>query len=497
MKTQLPLRQGWPTADKMKKVHSGSNSSNENDDYKWEDKDKQRLTLSRWCRPSCIPISLLLIVIVLVVLLPLLEHNEKLYYMRANANILRKDTCDQGCHIQIVESIPEGLIYPKGSPTFMSTYDAWKTLIGLATQTIEIGSFYWTLRGEDVYNHSSAWQGEDIFQSLLETGLNGKIAIKVVQSAPSSANPSVDTDILTKRNAAIVRSVNFPRLFGGGVLHTKVWTIDRTHFYVGSANMDWRSLTQVKELGVLATNCSCLATDIAKIFDVYWDMGVPNAQIPSQWPQAYATKYNFNNSLLVEFNDKFKIDTYFSSSPPPMSTQGRAHDVDAIVNVIQRADKFIHISVMDYFPLTLYTAKSHYWPIIDDALRGAAIERKVAIRLLISHWKHSRQSEQYFLNSIEALSNSIPGVTIEVKRFIVPSSKDQDKIPFGRVNHNKYMVTDNTAYIGTSNWSGDYFINTAGIGLVMSSFETNGTIVGDLQAIFDRDWNSKYAVRTD
>ncbi|XP_058449918.1 5'-3' exonuclease PLD3-like isoform X2 [Malaya genurostris] len=496
MQSFLPLGQDTRDENKMKKVHSGSNSSNEND-YEWEDNEKQSLSLSKWCRPSCIPISMVLILIVLVVLLPLLDQNEKLYYLRARTNRLKKDICDQGCNIQIVESIPEGLIYPKGSPTFMSTYDAWKSLIGLAEHTIEIGSFYWTMKGEDVYNHSSAWQGEDIFKTLLETGLNGKIAIKIVQSAPTSANPSIETDILMKRNAATVRSVDFPRLFGGGVLHTKVWTIDRTHFYVGSANMDWRSLTQVKELGVLATNCSCLATDIAKIFDVYWAMGIPNAQIPSQWPEAYATKYNANNALSVQFNNKFKVDTYFASSPPPMSTQGRTNDLDAILNVIGLAETFIHISVMDYFPLTLYTAKSQYWPIIDDALRKAAIERKVTVRLLISHWKHSRKSEQYFLNSIEALSNSIPGVTIEVKRFIVPANNDQDRIPYGRVNHNKYMVTDNTAYIGTSNWSGDYFINTAGIGLVMSTFETNGTMVSDLQAIFDRDWSSKYAVRMD
>jgi len=55
---------------------------------------------------------------------------------------------------------------------------------------------------------------------------------------------------------------------GGGVLHTKLWLIDRTHVYVGSANMDWRSLSQVKELGLIALNCSCLAKDYAKIFDV-------------------------------------------------------------------------------------------------------------------------------------------------------------------------------------------------------------------------------------
>lgn len=62
--------------------------------------------------------------------------------------------------------------------------------------------------------------------------------------------------------------MNFARFFGSGVLHTKLWLIDRTHMYVGSANMDWRSLTQVKELGLAAINCSCLARDAAKIFDV-------------------------------------------------------------------------------------------------------------------------------------------------------------------------------------------------------------------------------------
>lgn len=65
-----------------------------------------------------------------------------------------------------------------------------------------------------------------------------------------------------------VRDLNFAGLLGGGVLHTKLWLIDRTHVYVGSANMDWRSLSQVKELGLVALNCSCLANDYAKIFDV-------------------------------------------------------------------------------------------------------------------------------------------------------------------------------------------------------------------------------------
>lgn len=81
----------------------------------------------------------------------------------------------------------------------------------------------------------------------------------------------------------------------------------------------------------------------------------------------------------------------------------------------------------------------------------------------------------------------------------MPVSPDQEKIPFGRVNHNKYMVTESTAYIGTSNWSGDYFTNTAGIGLVMEDSvhernTTQSTIRSDLAAVFERDWNSLYAV---
>lgn len=28
-------------------------------------------------------------------------------------------------------------------------------------------------------------------------------------------------------------------------MHTKAWLVDGKHFYIGSANIDWRALTQV------------------------------------------------------------------------------------------------------------------------------------------------------------------------------------------------------------------------------------------------------------
>lgn len=60
------------------------------------------------------------------------------------------------------------------------------------------------------------------------------------------------------------------------------------------------------------------------------------------------------------------------------------------------------------------------------------------------------------------------------------------------------MVTDNTAYIGTSNWSGDYFTDTAGVGFVVheTNYNKNSsepTLRSQLEAVFKRDWYSNYS----
>ena len=45
---------------------------------------------------------------------------------------------------------------------------------------------------------------------------------------------------------AEVREVDL-KAVTGGIVHTKLWVVDQKHFYLGSANMDWRSLSQVKQ----------------------------------------------------------------------------------------------------------------------------------------------------------------------------------------------------------------------------------------------------------
>ncbi|KAJ9585958.1 hypothetical protein L9F63_020390, partial [Diploptera punctata] len=398
-----------------------------------------------WCKPSCIPITVILILIVLVVLLPLMEQKD------IDLPEISASTCSQSCRFSLVESIPEGLDYPNGTSFHASTYDVWRDLINLAQHSIEIGSFYWTLRPNDVTPGDPSSEKERgliwKFAALLKAGTENKVSIRIAQNYPAGGFTTLDTEILRQKGAAEVRNVNFPRLLGDGVLHTKLWIIDQQHFYVGSANMDWRSLTQVKEMGLLVQNCSCLVSDILKIFEVYWILGKPDSHIPSKWPDSLSTQYNINTPVNLKVNISSEADVFISSSPPPFCPNGRSTDIDAIIDVITKAEHFIYISVMEYFPLEIYSPHTRFWPVIDNALRAAAVNRKIEVRLLISNWNHTLKAESYFLRSLIDISGAYNGVSVKVKWFTVPSTPEQARIPFARVNHNKYMVTDNAAYI--------------------------------------------------
>ncbi|XP_052768603.1 5'-3' exonuclease PLD3-like [Mya arenaria] len=408
----------------------------------------------------------------------------------------------QPCLFQLVESIPENLTYQSGPTIHPSTYMGIQQLIDMAQDTIEIASFYWTLRNQDLpVQDPSSWQGEKIFENLVFAGKEKGIKIRIVQSRPDGGSPVNDTLYLTQNAGADVRTIDFNRLLGSGILHTKMWLIDRKHFYLGSANLDWRSYTQVKEMGATVHQCDCLARDLGKIFDAYWYLATPDSSIPSSWPDSYNTLYNAKNPMVVNFNGT-EYNTYLSSSPPPLCGLGRDKDGDAIVNIINQAEEYVHIAVMDYFPTTQFIHPRKYWPVIDDAIRAAAFDRHIQVRLLFSYWNNTWLEMFRYMYSLQELQlyTKYLKINIEVKLFVVPAYTDAQKnIPYSRVNHNKYMVTDKTAYIGTSNWSGDYFITTAGIGLAVdgSSLGNHSDIRQQLEDVFQRDWYSEHAFSLD
>ncbi|RWS26949.1 phospholipase D3-like protein, partial [Leptotrombidium deliense] len=245
------------------------------------------------------------------------------------------------------------------------------------------------------------------------------------------------------------------------------------------------------ELGIHLKNCRKIAQDLSKIFEVYWIIGA-SPTIPTHWPSFLDTNINKETPLKVNFGSP--TDIYISSSPKQLNPNGRTNDIDALLDVINSAQKFIYIAVMDYAPEFIYIDPHRYWPPIDDALKTAAIERNVSVRLLPSTWQHTEQNMFTYLRSLYAFSKFKGAGTIEVKLFSVPPLS-YIQIPYTRVNHNKYMVTEKHAYIGTSNWSADYFVNTGGVAFVANSTKvSNETIRGKLESIFLRDWSSPYAI---
>jgi hypothetical protein len=99
--------------------------------------------------------------------------------------------------LELVESIPTGMVYPNTAPRHRSTYNAWTELLRRAEKSVDIVAVYWNMR--DKTGYKTAWQGEEVFNLLIETAKRG-VKIRVAQnSANSEFGPLDDLDYLEKQ----------------------------------------------------------------------------------------------------------------------------------------------------------------------------------------------------------------------------------------------------------------------------------------------------------
>ncbi|CAB3397346.1 unnamed protein product [Caenorhabditis bovis] len=421
--------------------------------------------------------------------------------------------CADTCEFVICESIPAGMQFDPKYPIFNTTTDCWLRLMQEAKQEILIASYYWSLLLKDADGFTddranTSFNGQLIYDTLLKTAVEKNIPIRIAQTYDKDGY--VETaDLVTNSKGKIeVRSLDFTQWYPGGILHTKSWSVDSNHFYIGSANFDWRSLTQVKELGIAVFNCPCMGEDLKKLLEIYWQMGAPGAKLPQQWDSKLATPANHENPMSVNQPTGNEA-IYISASPPGFQACGREDDLAAMIKSIDDAKEYLNMAVMDYSPTTLYMKNANKWmPALDNAIRRAAFERAVKVRFMLSLWPHTYNDAYGLMYSLQDISKNLPCYqykndictkkgSIEVRFIEVPSMKDiYGDIPYARVYHNKYFTTESTAYIGTSNWSADYWEYTAGIGFIIRADDTSvkSRLVQDLTSIFERDWNSIYTI---
>ncbi|VDO30359.1 unnamed protein product, partial [Haemonchus placei] len=385
-------------------------------------------------------------------------------------------TCEKTCEFVICESIPAGLVFNSSYPIYNSTTSCWMRLM---IDDILIGSYYWSLLVQDtggnytVDTTGTSTDGELIYNTILKTAQRG-VKVRIAQTYQDGGYPET-TNLAANSNGNLeVRSLDFKQWYPGGILHTKSWAVDGKHFYVGSANFDWRALTQVKELGMAVFNCPCLAQDFTKLLDIYWDMGAPGAKIPQSWPDYYATSsYHERPTSVPQPSGSQAV--YFSAAPPGFQSCGRESDIDAMVKLIDEAQERLDMAVMDY------------------------------VRFMHSRWSHTNARAYAYMHSLQDISSQLQCVysggkcvrrgSIEV-RFIQVPEMQYGNIPYSRVYHNKYFVTEKAVYVGTSNWTPDYWKYTAGIGMVIRADDSSqkSVIVDQFAKIFERDWNSDYTI---
>ncbi|XP_035254734.1 inactive phospholipase D5-like isoform X3 [Anguilla anguilla] len=397
---------------------------------------------------------------------------------------ITEENCSRDCRIVLVENIPEDLTFSDNGTTSLPFVVGLHSLLDRASRSVEIVSSDWALNSSDESSPPADKQGQLLLQRLLRLK-SRHVDLKVASGLVDSA----DLRALSESNAE-VHYLNMTALTKGQ-FHSSFWVVDRKHMYIGSGGMDWRSLSKMKELGVIIYDCSCLVLDLDRIFSLYWQLEYKD-YIPSIWSKRVTGLYNKDNALSLLLNDS-SARAFVSSSPDLFCPKDRTRDIDAIYRVILDAKRFIYISITDYLPLVKRSSHSRYWSLIDEMLREALILRGIKVRLLISCWRHTNPLTFNFVWSLKTLCMQLPNCTLEVKFF---SPREFRNGTVQGINHNKYMVTDSAVYIGNFDWVGNEFAYNAGAGLVISQTEDPEgravTIVGQLKAAFERDWYSRY-----
>ncbi|MFH1214129.1 MAG: phospholipase D-like domain-containing protein, partial [Candidatus Neomarinimicrobiota bacterium] len=167
-----------------------------------------------------------------------------------------------------------------------------------------------------------------------------------------------------------------------------------------------------------------------------------------------------------------------SGSPAKNLPDGMAGDEKIILELIHGAQREICIQLLSYSPSD---RKTKYYAKLDNALRTAA-SRGVTVNLLFSDW-NTRADELPYLQSLDILPN------INVRLGTIPEYSG-GYVSFARVEHCKYMVVDDSlSWIGTSNWSRNYFYDSRNLGLSI----TSRTVTQTLRKIFDKSWDAPYA----
>lgn len=368
-------------------------------------------------------------------------------------------TFGQTTFFQIVESVPkETTMERSGLPR---TQAVWLNMINNAKSTLDIGMFYFAnKKGEAM---------EPVMDAIKNAAGRGVAVRILVDSAFYSGSEKSVDELAGIKNISIAK-ISFKNV-GGGVMHAKYMIADGRDLYTGSANMDWRALDHIHELGIRIKNKK-LAKNFEAIFNYDWN----NSDIGRNTIKeniSFDEILNVYNELSIQTKNYGGVTLYPCFSPMGKMPEGFSNELDELVSIINNAKHSLHIQMYAYNTRDEFTN-------IDNALRSAA-ERGVKIKIIFGNWAIRK-------GATEVIQNLSQVPNIEIKFSAIPEHSS-GFIPYARVEHCKYFVADNNiSWVSSANWERGYFYGSRNTTLVIDNNKVNKAI----KKIFLSDWNSKY-----
>ncbi|MBP1771112.1 MAG: phospholipase family protein [Holophagaceae bacterium] len=354
---------------------------------------------------------------------------------------------------RLVQSVPADT--DLADPGLPFAKDVWVALIRGAKTSVEAAEFYVTNRAGSAL--------EPVLVELERAGARG-VKVRFLLSAKMLGQDPDTVARIRRIPGAEVRSFDLAGVTKG-ILHAKYFVVDGREAFLGSQNFDWRALEHIHELGVRTTE-PVIVSRLSRLFEVDWAFAETRKlpTLPAQPPMSARSKVE-----LV-------------ASPPFLTPKDIRPSIEALVDLLDQAKVSVRVQLLTYSPIA---GQDRYWPVLDNALRAAAV-RGVKVKLLVSDWVLGGRA----LPHLKALT-LIPN--LEVKVAAIPEAKE-GHIPFSRTIHSKYLVADETHLaLGTSNWDEGYFTESRNIELIFR----DSPLAGQAARIFDRLWTSRYAAALD
>jgi phosphatidylserine/phosphatidylglycerophosphate/cardiolipin synthase-like enzyme len=371
---------------------------------------------------------------------------------------------DQQRSFELVETAPVETTLDHAE--LRETHEVWPEMIAGARTSLDLGHFY-----------ASNKPGSRLEASVAALEQAARRGVRV-RFLGDKRFAGTYPDTLARLGATLGIEVRILDLSDrtGGVLHAKYMIADQREVFVGSQNFDWRSLEHIQELGLRVVDES-VARAVGDVFELDWAIASGDGQAAASIPPDPGASFPVT---IGEGDVAVRLTPVFS--PQGLLPDPALWDLPRIVEIIDGAERRVRVQLLSY---RASGRDGKYFDVIENALRRADA-RGVEVEMLLADWSKSRGTIEG-LQSLQALSH------VTVKLSGIPQWSG-GFVPFARVIHAKFLVADGRrAWLGTSNFSADYFLASRNVGFVIDG----RALAAQLDGFFEDGWTSSYAQTVD